>query len=87
MNNANKLSATEAALLASLTADTVTRLYSGKPGCCCGCLGKYTEKDSKGFRAAAARKLEALRASPDVEFFGNGFSIQTETRLNSVYLD
>lgn len=38
-----------------ITLEQVTKVYSGKPGCMCGCLGKYYEAGS-----AMAKKVVRL---------------------------
>lgn len=46
-----------------LTVNQTTRAYSGKPGCMCGCNGKYNEGER-------ARKIAItqLLANPSVKF-------------------
>lgn len=48
--------------LVNLTPDKVERAYSGKPGCMCGCKGKYYEAGHKQI----TRILNILKTDPRV---------------------
>lgn len=56
--------------------DDVVRVYSGKPGCMCGCKGNYrsnpnhadADKDDKPNLAQVKRVLDVLKADPNVEY-------------------
>lgn len=48
--------------LKSLTADQVLSVYSGKPGCACGCRGKYSYNSK---HVAAASKDRGYTVTPD----------------------
>lgn len=71
-----------------LTVEQTTRSYSGKPGCMCGCLGKYNEGER-------ARKLAItqLLKDPSVElqtWDGDEEGclwIRTKTRSRVLYLN
>ena len=71
-----------------LTVHQTTRSYTGRPGCMCGCNGKYNE-------GPRARKLAitALLKNPDVRFESwNGDTegcvfVVTATRNRTLYLN
>lgn len=43
-----------------LTAADVVRVYSGKPGCACGCRGTYYEPASPSFRRVVSNTLRRI---------------------------
>ena len=46
-----------------LTVNDVKKVYSGKPGCMCGCRGDYNDdKTSRGFKVLANRVLKSVNA-------------------------
>ena len=69
-------------------ADTV-RAYSGRPGCMCGCLGKYNESER-----ARKMAITALLKNPDVRLLTWNESggdagclyVETPTRNRALYL-
>ena len=71
-----------------LTVNQTTRSYSGKPGCMCGCGGKYNEGER-------ARKLAItqLLNDPGVKFEAWGHDaegclfVTTATRTRVLYLN
>lgn len=71
-----------------LTVDQTTRSYSGKPGCMCGCNGKYNE----GERARKMAITQLLK-DPDVrlETWSGGeegcLFTRTKTRSRVLYLN
>lgn len=70
-----------------IEAKDVIRTYSGKPGCMCGCQGKYNE-NPKSFKAALTRML---KTDYKVDFWdgsdddGGCLYFQTESRNNVIY--
>ena len=50
-----------------ITRDKVKRVYSGTPGCCCGCRGKYTEVEgaSQGAKGAVTTILNIMNMNLD----------------------
>lgn len=66
----------------------VEKVYTGKPGCCCGCNGKYS--DSAASVRAHITRTNALIASGDVAEididFCCGVFIVTETRYRNIYI-
>ena len=50
-----KLTVAQLATLAALTAADVVAVYSGKPGCACGCRGKYSYSSEHRARASKHR--------------------------------
>ena len=62
--------------------DDVEKVYSGRKGCCCGCLGDY--KDSP---KAIKRMVNRFNKILDVvEEGGNHLYIESETRHSIIYL-
>jgi hypothetical protein len=67
----------------------VTQVYSGKPGCCCGCKGKYSE-GAAAVKAHATRTnalladggVNAVQIAPDCGVF-----IYTDTRQRNIYIN
>lgn len=74
-----------------LTVDMTGSVYSGKPGCMCGCRGNY--KDSERARKMA---ITSLLKNPDsrLQDFGKEFVngdagclyVETPTRIRVLYL-
>ena len=68
----------------------ITQTYSGKPGCMCGCRGKYNN-NPKSFKAALTRMLKTnykvvlwdpvLSTDED----GGYLVFETESRTNAIY--
>ena len=67
--------------MALFSIDDAIRSYSGRPGCACGCRGKYSY-DQRTVHMAAKRML----AEPNAVRDGNVVSIETDSRLRIVYL-
>jgi len=65
----------------------VTRTYSGRQGCMCGCKGKYTEADARGFKAMRDKILRmAVRTDVDVDYtpgLGLFVEVESETGLDT----
>ena len=66
----------------------VEQVYTGKPGCCCGCNGKYS--DSAAAIKAHITRTNALIASSEVTDIdidpGCGVFIVTESRYRNIYI-
>jgi hypothetical protein len=71
-----------------LTLNETIRSYSGKPGCMCGCLGKYNEGER-----ARKMAITALLKDPAVKFqaWANDSEgclyVVTATRNRALYLN
>lgn len=65
----------------SINPTQIERAYSGKPGCMCGCLGTYTEKQS-GINMRVKNAIQALKDGLAIRVFTcrEFISIETETR-------
>jgi hypothetical protein len=81
------------------TLDKVTKVYSGKPGCMCGCNGKWTysstAKADSGCEptrndSIVKRTFNKIMKDPDVVVDDLGselcYSVTTKTRLNVFYV-
>lgn len=77
------------ALVALLTPANVKRVYSGRPGCGCGCRGKYATKGALVSRTVSELKRAANLADVTV-VAGNDkevvFSVETPRRYRWVYV-
>lgn len=63
---------------------TITRVYSGKPGCGCGCRGKYS--DTPRSVAAIVRAInKAIKAGEEVLDEHGCISYETDTRYRWAY--
>ena len=66
----------------------IEQVYSGKPGCCCGCRGKYS-RSAAGIKAHVTR-TNALFVTGEVTDIGirsdEGVFIETDTRYRNVYI-
>lgn len=75
----------------TLNGREVVQVYSGRPGCACGCRGKHTKRnreDLQGMKTiarhvATIKKLIADGAKPDTD--ENYVAVQTESRLYVAY--
>lgn len=75
----------------TLNGREVKQVYSGKPGCACGCKGKHTKRDPQNLQAmktiarhvATIKQLIADGAKPDTD--ENYVAVQTESRLYIAY--
>lgn len=79
----------------SISTSDVTQVYSGKPGCSCGCRGKYTEASdaSPSARALVTKVVRMLNESPrtrrnDGDALSGGpiLYLDTDRRTYAVYL-
>nr|QMP83535.1 MAG: hypothetical protein [Caudoviricetes sp.] len=61
----------------------VTRVYSGRPGCMCGCQGKYYSPTDKGFN----RVLNTLLKQPDVNYQKNCAETHVGNRVYVAYFN
>ena len=54
--------------------DKVVKAYSGKPGCCCGCRGKYYRSGASASQDAQVTKIVSLLNAniKDVKFTLDG---------------
>lgn len=79
------------AILSVVDVDMIERVYSGRPGCGCGCRGTYSEDKS-----TKSRILNAVRSAPlgevRIEVTGQGpearivIAWETETRNRWIYV-
>lgn len=60
----------------------IVSVYSGRPGCACGCRGNHSENP------ATIKKIvkKMLALQPVIERDGNNFSLETDTRLYIAYV-
>ena len=74
--------------LSKITTNMIKEVYSGRPGCGCGCRGKYSTT-----KQAKTRILNVLKANPekvrqhmglDNEYI---FALETEQRYRWVYVN
>jgi hypothetical protein len=68
--------------LAELNPAKVLKVYSGKPGCGCGCRGTYYESGPMLTKITNIIKTHAHEA----HFFGTGFAYETPTRYYWLYI-
>lgn len=76
-----------------LSIANVTKVYSGKSGCMCGCLGKYTFNEGiehepwQGDVNVRSVKIIAKKvlANPKVKFEGNFACVEENGRIKVVY--
>lgn len=67
----------------SIQQDDVLSVYSGKPGCACGCRGKYSYASKL---VAEASKNRGYKVTPDevsdknIKRMSEGYDAQVETR-------
>ncbi len=61
--------------------DKIVSVYSGRPGCACGCRGNH----SKTKRAITTVVNKMNRLDPDIKQVGNHYAIETRTRLYIAY--
>lgn len=63
--------------------DRIIKVYSGRPGCACGCRGKYSTKDATITRIVNTM----LKIDPTLERKkeANHWFVQTPTRLYVAY--
>jgi len=83
-------SAATGRLLMSLTSEQVLRVYSGRPGCGCGCRGNYSDTKAAKTRALNVLRNEAPLGDVSVTAGMNGQGLilawETESRYRWVYL-
>lgn len=76
-----------AAMVGLLSPSNVARVYSGRPGCGCGCKGAY-----RSAGPMVTRNISALQADPSKVQYGKGmddtmcFSLENDTRYRWVYV-
>jgi len=71
--------------LQDLTPSMVKRAYHGKPGCMCGCRGKYHTVDSN--KAMVTKILRTIQANENLLESGDSyFAAQVEGKEYVVYL-
>lgn len=79
-------------IIDSLKVENVDLVYSGKPGCMCGCLGKYTrltpsdEDDSDVNPRSVKLLFDRITKDPRARLDGNIVHFRTETRQYAVYM-
>lgn len=68
--------------------DLIKDVYTGKPGCCCGCRGEY-HTDAKTIRSHISRTNALLSSDQvtDIVFTdGSGIFVETYTRYRNIYI-
>ena len=79
--------ATAAYRVSKIDPDTVTRVYSGRPGCGCGCRGKYYDDVKNIKRVVKAMKANAVGARLVIfDDDGSGAAVQGD-RYYWAYFD
>lgn len=72
--------------MANIQFEQVKQAYSGKPGCMCGCNGKYTtpEENPRSVKIL----INKLNKNPNTKFDAdvNCFFVETKTRNTVIYL-
>jgi hypothetical protein len=68
-----------------LDATKVTRVYSGKPGCACGCKGSYS-RNPKTIRLIVKKMNAIFAADPEQAQKTNERIARTDTRQYFAYL-
>lgn len=77
--------------LDQVTLDKVVRVYSGRPGCMCGCKGRYQEgmagkRMLTNMKAFAGTEVGLYEEIVGEDLDGNRFiSLESETRNYTVY--
>lgn len=73
-----------------LVAEDVTQVYSGRPGCACGCRGEHYRPESPSFKRMVAKVLRRI-ANPepgDTVWDSNGFVVvENDRHVWSAYYD
>ena len=59
----------------------VDRVYSGKAGCMCGCLGKYSDPSTRGGKTIFNRVMN----DPDRKVEGDIIYTEKDGRIRAVY--
>jgi len=78
--------------LDGITPDMVEKIYSGRPGCGCGCNGNYYEPGDTSFRSMLTRTVNVFRERRNevgVQDLLNGslvLFIEDDTRYRWLYL-
>lgn len=64
----------------------VKRVYSGKPGCMCGCNGKYATPDESSRSVAIIAGKLARNPATQYDAQAGCFWLKTKTRMLAAYL-
>jgi hypothetical protein len=80
--------ADQLAHLATMQATDIVRAYSGKPGCMCGCRGKYYEPGERGLTHVLHKIQAAVREQPaEIQIDSDLIYVQVnESRCYALYL-
>ena len=73
-----------------VTTDIVTSVYSGRPGCGCGCRGKYSETKGAKTRILNVLKANADKLTQHMGFISENeyiFAFETDQRYRWVYVN
>ena len=71
--------------LMDLTSDQIRRVYSGKPGCGCGCRGKYFT-DPKNIKRVLKAMKQLINNSKQVGVKDGIAFVETDSRYYWAYL-
>lgn len=74
-----------AEFLAALTPDKVLRVYSGKPGCGCGCKGSYSESKGMVTKTLRIMRERASEVRVDLGVDENILSLEDDSRFRWLY--
>ncbi len=64
-----------------LRENTITQIYRGRVGCCCGCNGEHLTGDDLTTRRLARVKRDLMEATPEelkIDLYGEGGNISRE---------
>lgn len=70
----------------------ISRVYSGKPGCMCGCKGKYTEFEHGGKNVGSTRIMNTMKDAcekgfaEELEVTEQYVFVSTATRYYAIYM-
>lgn len=68
--------------------DKIQSVYSGRPGCCCGCRGKHTDATPTTMRTInliTNKVKRAQEAGAELEWYGHHVALMSDTRWWVVY--
>lgn len=68
-----------------LNKDDIASVYSGRPGCCCGCKGKHYRPGDRGAKGMFTRVLRALESADEVDDQGDHVFLDLGSRWYIAY--
>jgi hypothetical protein len=90
-NNTVKTARPNAARIVIENPSLVRQVYTGKPGCCCGCNGNYS-RGAAAIKAHVTRSNTLLANNVDSEWKidvvnGSHVALDSSTRYRTIYID